>query len=138
MNGTVIFGGVILFFIISGLITFVNELHDDVDTAYMGQKNHTKEEYKKFYDVNMYGEMTVVLTAVPKLKKREVWRKSLLFNEVLELFPNFTEMKSVVEKRLIDNGSFKNSLLEKIVDIEQRYIGGVETGDSAKLSLSQF
>lgn len=139
MNGTVIFGGVILFFIISGLVTFINELHDDVDTSYSSKKmSHAKEEYSQLYTVNMYGEMTLVLTGLSERKKIKIWKESLLLEEMLKLFPNFTDMKRVVENRLVDDGSFKDKLLEKIMNIEDRYIGGLETGESARASLSQF
>jgi len=135
MNGTVIFGGIILFFIISGLITFVNDLHDEVDVSYGSTRSENNTKYKS---INMYGEITLVLTDVDKLKKREVWKNSFLNREMLELFPNFTDMKTLVENRLVDDGLFKEELLQKIVDTEDRYIGGLETGQSARTSLSKF
>ena len=140
MNGTVIFGGVALFFIISGLVTFVNDLHDDVDVSYGSSqsKNSRYKEDQTYQGVNMYGEITLVLTDLGKSQKRDVWKESFLNQEMLELFPNFTDMKKLVENRLVDDGLFKEELLQKIVDIEDRYIGGLETGQSARTALSKF
>jgi len=140
MNGTVIFGGIALFFIISGLITFVNDLNADVDVSYgfTSSKNSQSSQNHKYQGINMYGEMTLIVSDLDKLKKIKVWEKSLLNQEMLDLFPNFTNMKILVENRLVDDGLFKEELLEKIAKIEDRYIGGLETGQSARTSLSKF
>ena len=129
-----IFGGVILFFIISGLITFIDDLHDDVDVSY----GYSESSIYKEHTVNMYGETTLVLTDVNEARKKEIWKESFLHQEMLKLFPNFTDMKKLVENRLVDDGAFKKALLEKIADTEDRYIGGSETGQSARTALSKF
>jgi len=138
MNGTVIFGGVILFFIISGLITFIDDLQDDVDVSHGYSESNTYKDNNQFQAVNMYGETTLVLTDVNEARKKEIWKESFLHQEMLKLFPNFTDMKKLVENRLVDDGAFKNKLLQKIADTEDRYIGGLETGQSARTALSKF
>ncbi|NEW60364.1 hypothetical protein GSY74_03640 [Sulfurovum sp. bin170] len=39
------------------------------------------------------------------------------------------------EERVIDDGNFKKKLLKKIETIEEKYIGGVVTGQSAKAAV---
>jgi len=138
MNGTVIVGGVIMFFIISGLISFINKLHDDVDVSPKYSSSEQISKYNKLQSVNIYGEIILKFTEVKESQKRKIWNESFLNQEMLELFPNFTDMKQIVENRLVDDGLFKKELLEKLDTIEDRYIGGLETSQSAKTALSRF
>ena len=137
MNGTIIFGGIILFFIISGLINFVNVLHDEVDKPKNYQ--HREENKNEFYsDVNVIGEQTIRLSGLSESKKKLVWNDSALKSEMLEFFPNFTGMKEFVLDRVVDDGDFKEKLLVKIDKVEEQYIGGAMTGQSVKSTLSSF
>ena len=138
MNGTVIVGGVIIFFIISGLITSINKLHDEVDASPKYGSSERIADYNKLQSVNIYGEIILKFTEVKESQKRKIWNESFLNQEMLELFPNFTDMKQIVENRLVDDGLFKKELLEKLDTIEDRYIGGLETSQSAKAALSSF
>ena len=136
MNGTMIFGGIILFFILSGLMNFVNDLHDDVDSKsnYSSQKTNAEN----YYDINVVGEQTIVLSGLSKSKKREVWNRSTLKTEMMDFFPNFSLMSEFVEERMIDDSDFKKKLLEKIDSTEEKYISGVVTGERAKVALSSY
>jgi len=140
MNGTLIFGGIALFFIISALITFVNDLHDDVDTTYGStpQEYGTSHGQSRYSGTNMFGEETLVLTTLSESKKKSVWNKSFLKKEVEEQFPNFSEMRETVDERLVDSGAFKQRLLEKIGKLEEGFITGSVTAESAQASLSSF
>ena len=138
MNGTVIVGGVIMFFIISGLISSINKLHDDVDVSPKYSNSKQISDYKKLESVNIYGEIILIFTEVKESQKSKIWNESFLNQEMLELFPNFTDMKQIVENRLVDDGLFKKELLKKLNTIEDRYIGGLETSQSAKAALSSF
>jgi len=136
MNGTMIFGGIILFFILSGLMNFVNDLHDDVDSKSNYSSQETNAE--NYYDINVVGEQTIVLSGLSKSKKREVWNKSTLKTEMMDFFPNFSLMSEFVEERMIDDSDFKKKLLEKIDSTEEKYISGVVTGERAKAALSSY
>jgi len=136
MNGTMIFGGIILFFILSGLMNFVNDLHDDVDSKSNYSSQETNAE--NYYDINVVGEQTIVLSGLSKSKKREVWNRSTLKTEMMDFFPNFSLMSEFVEERMIDDSDFKKKLLEKIESTEEKYISGVVTGERAKVALSSY
>ena len=136
MNGTMIFGGIILFFILSGLVNFVNDLHDDVDSKSNYSSQETNAE--NYYDINVVGEQTIVLSGLSKSKKREVWNRSTLKTEMMDFFPNFSLMSEFVEERMIDDSDFKKKLLEKIESTEEKYISGVVTGERAKVALSSY
>jgi len=137
MNGTVIFGIIALFFILSGLTNFINDLHDEVDhpSSYDKAKQLNNEDY---YDTNVVGEDTILLSRLSVAKKRELWNSSTLKIEMMNFFPNFSLMHEFVEERMIDDSNFKKKLLDKIDSTEEEYIGGILTGQRAKVALSSY
>ena len=136
MNGTVIFGAIALFFIISGLINFIGDLEDEVDV----KSNYSSKESKNenYYGVDVVGEQTILLNGLSNSKKRELWNASPLKIEMLNFFPDFSLMREFVEGRMIDDSDFKKKLLEKIDKTEEEYIGGILTGQRAKATLSSY
>jgi len=133
MNGTVIFSGIVIFFIVSGLISFVNDLQENIDV----KSSYTKDT-SEYYITNAFGDEILTLTGLSLEEKKRIWRDSELKNEMLELFPNFIEMKRLIEERIEADAIFKELLLKHLSNIEEQYIGGVSNGQSAKASLSSF
>jgi hypothetical protein len=137
MNGTVIFGIIAIFFIVSGLVNFINDLQSEVDQP----KSYTKSiqlQNEDYYNTNVVGDETIVLTGLSESQKRELWNSSNLKREMMDFFPNFSLMSEFLEDRMIDDSSFKKKLLEKIETTEEAYIGGVLTGERAKATLSSY
>lgn len=138
MNGTVVFVGVALFFIISGLINFINGLEDEVDQPSRYSKTTTSSYNEKYYGTNVVGEETLLLDGVSITQKRVIWNTSTLKNEMMEFFPNFSLMHEFIEDRMIDDSSFKKKLLDKIESAEEGYVGGTLTGEKAKAFISSY
>jgi hypothetical protein len=137
MNGTVIFGAIAMFFIISGLVSFVNDLHEDVDSH--GNYHESKElNSENYYSYNVIGERTLDLMELSETDKLKVWNGSSLKIEMMELFPDFSLMGELIDDSMIENNGFKERLLRNIERTEEKYIGGVLTGQSAKAALSSF
>ena len=133
MNGTMIVSAIVIFFIVSGLISFVNELHDDVDV----KSSYSKEENVN-YVVDAAGEDVLILTGLTLSEKKSSWNASSVKSDMLVLFPNFIEMKRLLEEQIEEEGAFKRMLLERLSKVEEEYIGGITNGQSAKATLSQF
>ena len=138
MNKTVILGGIILFFIVSNLINFINDLQEEVDQPSSYSKKVAQIDSEKYYETNVIGEQILVLNGLSEDKKREIWNISPLKREMMELFPKFSLMHNFVEERIIDDGDFKKNLLNKIDTTEEAYIGGSITGDRAKVLISSY
>ena len=138
MNKTVVLGGIILFFIVSGLINFIDKLQEEVDNPSKYSENTTQLDNEKYYDANVVGEQIVLLNGLPISKKREVWNTSLLKREMMELFPKFSLMHDMIEERMIDESDFKEGLLHTIESTEEAYIGGSITGERAKALISSY
>jgi len=133
MNGTVVFSAIAIFFIVSGLISFVNDLHDNADV----KKSYIKDE-SRLYVVDEFGDKILNLNGYSLSEQKRIWRDSELKEEMLELFPNFIEMKRLIEERIEADTMFKEHLLNHLSSIEEQYIGGTSNGQSAKASLSSF
>lgn len=138
MNGTMVFVGVVIFLIISWLTTFINTLHDDIDVNYGFEEQVIVSNNKTNSLVNSQGNEVLLLNTLSLQEKKSLWSDSLLKEDMLKLFPRFSEMRDFVEKHIEDDGNFKEKLLEHIDDVEVTYIGGEMTGQSAKASLSTF
>jgi len=138
MNGTVIFGIIALFFILSGLTNFISDLQDEVDqpSTYSSKNIQSKDE--NYYSENVVGEKTILLNGLQESKKKELWANSSLRTEMMEFFPDFSLMHEFVEERMVDDSSFKKKLLEKIDVTEEQYISGVLSGQRAKATLSTY
>jgi len=137
MNGTVVFGIIALFFILSGLINFINDIQNEVDEP--SRYSRTEQlENKNYYNINVVGEETILLSTLSESKKRELWNASNLKVEMMNFFPDFSLMHDFVEERMIDESDFKKKLLNKIESIEEKYISGTLTGQRAKAALSSY
>jgi len=130
MKQTVLFFGISIFLIVYWLIGFVNKLDDDVDVS------HGYNE--KVSIVNSSGVEVLILDNTPLVKQKELWNKSMLKIDMVELFPNFSEIKYFIDEHIEDDGSFKKKLLLHINTIEDKYISGTITGKKAKVMLSNF
>jgi hypothetical protein len=137
MNGTAIFGTIALFFILSGLVNFINDLQDEVDYPKSYDKS-TQLKNEDYYNTNVVGEQTIILNGLSESKKRELWNSSTLKIEMMNFFPDFSLMHEFVEDRMIDDSDFKKKLLDKIDSTEEKYIGGILTGQRAKATLSSY
>ena len=138
MNKTVLFFGIVLFLIISWLVGFVNELHDDVDVSYGFNEKAVVNGDRKGYRLDSNGDEVLELSTFSLKEKRRLWNQSSLKEEMIELFPNFSEIKYFIESRIEDDGIFKDKLLSHVESVQERYIGGGMTGAKAKSMLSSF
>jgi len=137
MNKTIIFAGIIIFFIVNWLIGTVNNLHDDVDVSH-GFNEKALALEKSHTVTNSFGDEVLSLSTLSAKEKKDLWNGSSLKIEMLELFPHFIEMKAFVEEHLEDDSVFKEKLLSTIGNVEFEYIGGTMSGDKAKATISNF
>ena len=137
MNRAIPFLIIVVLLMISGFINYADSLQKEINasTQYLTRETSISEHY---YDVNLIGEKTLLLSELPEIEKKEIWDDSSLKKEMMGLFPNFIKMSQFVKGRVIDNGLFKEKLLTNIKNTEEQYIGGVITGQRAKETLSRF
>ena len=138
MNGTMVFAGVVIFIIVSWLTGFVNELNEDVDVSYGFHEKALVTGDKSHYTVDTNGREVLQLHTLSMQEKKNLWNNSLLKEDMLTLFPNFSEIEYFVNNQVEDDGLFKEKLLNHIRAVQEAYIGGSLSDEQAKLKLSHF
>jgi len=138
MNGTMIFAGVVIFIVVSWLTGFVNELHDDVDVSYGFHEKAILTGDKSNYTVDVNGRDVLQLDTLSMQEKKNLWNRSTLKEDMLVLFPDFSEMHYFINNQVEDDGHFKQELLEHLNGVEEEYIGGTLSEEQAKRALSKF
>ena len=138
MNKTMIFAGVVIFIIVSWLTGFVNELHDDVDVSYGFHEKAVLTGDTSNYRVDVNGKKVLQLDTLSMQEKKNLWNASTLKEDMLVLFPDFSEIKYFINNQIEDDGLFKQELLEHVQHVEEDYIGGNISEERAKASLSKF
>jgi len=138
MNKTLIIASIILFFLISGLISFINDLNAEVDVKHGFERTDNSHKSTTDYGMNEYGEEILLLDKFRENEKKMVWEKSIFHEEMLNLFPQFEEMRRLVQERVEESGTFKKRLLEHINAIENEYVAGQLDAKSAQKALAHF
>ena len=139
MNKTMIVAGVVIFTIVSWLTTFVNEIHEDVDVSYGFHEKELIAGEESNYIVDVNGKKVLQLQTLSMQEKKSLWNKSTLKNEILELFPDFTEIKYLINNQIEDDdGLFKQELLNHIDSVQEEYIGGSLSEEQVKERLLKF
>ena len=138
MNGTMVVAGVVIFIIVSWLMGFVNELNEDVDVSYGFHEKALVTGDKSHYTVDTNGREVLQLHTLSMQEKKNLWNHSLLKEDMLALFPNFSEIEYFVNNQVEDDGLFKEKLLTHIGAVQEAYIGGRLSDEQAKSMLSHF
>jgi len=137
-GGNVIFVGLILVAIISFLINSINTLQDGTDVNYGFQENVELHGDNGKYSIDSQGNEILKLHSLSFQEQKKLWNNSVLKEDMVALFPNFSEIKYFIDEHIEDDGKFKQKLLKHVEKVELEYIGGNIKEQSAKATLSQF
>ena len=139
MNRVFITSLTIICFLVLSLSSCAYDLYYtsvEITTKLIKSKTYSDSNYT---DTDTLGNKILLLTDIEPSKKREIWKNSVLKEEMLNIFPNYTEMHHLIESRMVDTGgTFKTTLLAQIIKIEEDYISGKITAQHAKAMLSEF
>ena len=117
------------------LVGFVNKLHDENDALLTKEKAMMKADMQ-YYQKDVVGNTVLVLKGLTSEKKYGVWKRSPLYHEMIELFPDFGGMKAFINDRIIDD-ELKSELLQKLDRLEDDFFSGRVSEDEAKEALKQ-
>jgi len=136
MYKRIIFVGVVAFAIVSFVTIIVNELTSEVDVSYGFHEKEFIIGDNAIVDGN--GKEILQLQAISMEEKKKIWNNSTLKDDILALFPNFSEINYCINNQIEDDGLFKEELLNHIDSIREKYIGGSLSVGQAKASLLRF
>ncbi len=131
----------LLIFIAIGLIAtyFVTNIIGDIQDDGEKQRGTYKKEnqYEQYQGVDIVGDTILDVQNIDEKKQLEVWNKSELQHEFIELFPNFDAMKRYVNDR-IRGDALQNKLLKRIDNVEIQFISGTLSGEQSKSKLNSI
>ena len=127
MNGSMIFGLAVIGLIVYWLIGFVHNLDEDVDVSYGYNEKRLVSD----------GEV-LEMSSLSESEKKVRWNASSAKQEMIALFPNFSEMRYLVEDKLEDSGKFKKELLSHIDTVQQEFMAGKISLSEAKEKLGNY
>lgn len=121
-----------------GFLYFVTTFVGDIqakDDAYRNNSYNEEEKYNKYKAVDSIGQDILDLTGANAKMQVDVWDHSLLKEDFLAFFPDFSTMKDFVNDRIVGD-VLKNKLINKVNTIEDKFFSGDITAEDAKRELS--
>ena len=107
-------------------------------TPGLADKQTLKEkEYAQFYEKDINGDDVLNFSGAPLSKAIEVWNASTVKMRTLSYFPDFDNMRQIVESQLQDS-AFKEYLLSYCKRVERKYLDGTMSLDQAKAACSRI
>ena len=120
-----------------GFLYFVTNFIGDIqaeDEVFRNNSYNEKEKYNKYNAVDSIGQDILDLTGANANIQVDVWNRSILKEEFLAFFPDFSTMKDFVNDRIVGD-VLKNKLINKVNMIEDKFFSGGITAEDAKREL---
>ncbi len=111
---------------------FIGGLEED--TPYANNEYKQEHKYDAYKTVDSVGQDILDVTGADAKTQLGAWNSSLLKDEFLDLFPDFTEMKNFINDR-IRGKILQDKLIEKVTEIEDKFFSGGITAEDAKREL---
>lgn len=121
-----------------GFLYFITNFVGDIqkeDDAYSNNDYKQAHMYDKYKTVDSIGQDVLDVVGAPAATQLAAWNSSMLKDDFLMLFPDFSAMKVFVEER-VKGEPLKNKLTQMIEGIEDSFFSGAITSEDAKKKLS--
>jgi len=121
-----------------GFLYFVTNFVGDIqaeDDKYQNNDYNQEHKYDNYRTVDSIGQDILDLTGADPKTQLEAWNHSMLKDEFLSLFPDFSEMKNFVNDR-IRGKILQNKLNATVSKIEDNFFAGNISAEQAKRELS--
>jgi hypothetical protein len=122
-----------------GFLYFITHFVGDIQQEDNLQNNEYKEKHKydAYQGADSIGREILDVTGESASVQVAAWNSSLLKDEFLALFPDFSEMKIFVKERL-RGAILQERLNSTIDDVENKYFSGNLDTEGAKRVLSSL
>ena len=131
----------LLYFIVASLfgyflLGYIKQAEGEGDRSVFGYKASIQEDAKSHHKDSI-GQVILDFTATSQEEQAGIWKRSLLHEEFMDLFPNFSAMRDFVQDRTIGE-YFQKQLLGQINAIEYDFFSGTITEREAKEKFNSF
>lgn len=119
-----------------GFLYFITNFVGEIQEEDNLQNNEYKEKHKydAYQNVDSIGQEILDVTASDASVQVAAWNASVLKNDFLMLFPDFSEMKVFVDER-VRGKVLKEKLINSVNDVEDKYFSGAMNAEQAKREL---
>lgn len=114
------------------ITNFIGEIQEDDNLQNSEYKE--KHKYDAYHNVDSIGQEILDVTGAAASEQVAAWNASILKNDFLMLFPDFSEMKVFIDER-VRGKVVKEKLINSVNDAEDKYFSGVMNAEQAKRSL---
>lgn len=114
------------------ITSFIGEIQEEDNLQNSEYK--AKHKYDTYHNVDSIGQEILDVTGVATSVQVAAWNASILKNDFLMLFPDFSEMKIFISER-VRGEAVKEKLINSVNDAEDKYFSGVMNAEQAKRSL---
>jgi len=113
---------------------FIGDIQAE-DEQYSNSGYKQEHIYDKYQTTDSVGQSILDVTGAPNKMQLDAWNHSMLKDDFLDLFPDFTEMKNFINDRLRGK-ILQDKLNKKVIEIEDKFFSGGITAEDAKRELS--
>jgi len=115
------------------LLGYVKKSEGEGDKSVFGHKASIRAD-AKLHHKDSIGQIILDFTATPQEEQADIWKRSPLHQEFMDLFPDFAAKRDFVQDRIIGE-NFQQQLLERINAVEYDFFSGNITQREAKEKL---
>ena len=115
------------------LLGYVKNSEGGGDKSVYGHKASIQADAKSHHRDDI-GQIILDFTATPHNEQADIWKRSPLHQQFMDLFPDFAAKRDFVQDRIIGE-SFQQRLLKRINAVEYDFFSGMITQREAKEKL---
>lgn len=115
---------------------FIGDIQSE-DETYRNTGYNEKNKYNKYKTTDSIGRDVLDVTTVPASTQMDAWHASLLKEEFLALFPDFSSMQLFAEER-VRGQVLKSKLKSTVKSVEDAYFSGGMDAEQAKRKLDSL
>jgi len=132
----------LMLFILIGIggVFFVTNFVGDIqkeDEVYRNEGYDKENKYNQYKTEDSIGREILDVTGAPVTIQMEAWNASALKKEFLDIFPDFSGMKTFAEERVRGN-ALKSKLKSTLENVESAYFSGGMNAEQAKRKLGSL
>ncbi|MEA3456050.1 MAG: hypothetical protein U9R26_06055 [Campylobacterota bacterium] len=118
------------------LLGYIKQAEGEGDKSVFGHKASIQAD-NRLHHKDSIGQTILDFSTASEEEQTDIWKRSPLHQEFMDLVPNFTAMRDFVQGRIIGE-DFKQELLKQINEVEDDFFSGKITEREAKEKLDSF
>jgi len=115
---------------------FIGDIQAE-DDQYRNNTYNVEHKYDQYQKTDSVGQPILVVSGADATTQESAWHASKVKKEFLELFPDYTEMKTFIKERVRGEEIVKK-LLQTVKSVESKFYAGEINSEQAKEKLDSL